>query len=200
MKTPFILASSSTFRQQLLKKIIPQFHCFSPDIDETAHEGESPEQLVSRLATQKAFTAKQHFSHGIVIGSDQVAVHQGEILGKPHNKTNATAQLTRFSNEQVTFLTALTLYNIQSGDTLSCIEPFTVFFRPLSDAQISAYLDAETPYQCAGSFKSEGLGICLFDKLCGDDPNALIGLPLLRLNQLLLQWGIDPLLLQPIEL
>ncbi|WP_105254765.1 Maf family protein [Pseudoalteromonas sp. T1lg75] len=195
MKTAFILASSSPFRQQLLKKIIPEFHHFSPEIDESAKADEKPEQLVRRLALEKAQTARNLYGNGLVIGSDQVALHNGDILGKPHTVAKAEAQLARFSGEKVTFLTSLALLDIETGKNTVIVEPFEVHFRHLSAEQIRLYVAKEQPLNCAGSFKSEGLGICLFEALKGDDPNALVGLPLLRLNQLLLDWGIDPLAL-----
>ena len=191
MKIPLILASSSEFRQSILKKINLPFSSFSPEIDEATRVNETPEQLVLRLAEQKARTATKHYAQGLVIGSDQVAVHQNQILGKPHTKSNAVAQLQLFSGQKVTFLTGLCLYNIEQNKSVSIVEPFHVYFRNLNKNQISAYCDAEQPYQCAGSFKSEGLGICLFEKLEGNDPNSLIGLPLIQLTKMLLDQGID---------
>ncbi|MCF6434233.1 nucleoside triphosphate pyrophosphatase [Pseudoalteromonas sp. MMG022] len=197
MKIPLILASSSPFRQSILKKFNLPFDYFSPNIDESPLEGESAEQLVLRLSELKAKSAQQHFAKGLVIGSDQVALHKTSILGKPHNKENAIKQLCRFSGDKVTFLTGLCLYDIESDTATTILEPFHVHFKELTEAQVSAYCDAEQPYQCAGSFKSEGLGICLFEKLEGDDPNSLVGLPLIRLNQLLAERGFDVLSLQP---
>lgn len=196
MKIPLILASSSQFRQSILKKINLPFSSFSPEIDESPQLGETAQQLVQRLAEQKAKTAHSRYSKGLVIGSDQVALHRGEILGKPYNKENAVAQLTAFSGDCVTFLTGLCLYDIESQTLSSVVEPFKVHFRDLSRAQISAYCDAEQPYHCAGSFKSEGLGICLFEKLEGEDPNSLIGLPLIQLTKMLAHHGIDVLTAQ----
>ena len=193
MQHPLILASSSPFRQSLLQKFNLPFSTFSPDIDETPHPKETPQALVARLSEHKARAAVQHFSQGLVIGSDQVAVFNQQILGKPHNKANAIKQLSLFSGNTVTFLTGLCVYDIQSNKTKTLVEPFNVTFRTLSQGQISAYCDAEQPYNCAGSFKSEGLGICLFEKLSGDDPNSLIGLPLIKLNQLLAEFGLDVL-------
>jgi len=193
MQHPLILASSSPFRQSLLQKFNLPFSTFSPDIDETPHPKETPQALVARLSEHKARAAVQHFSQGLVIGSDQVAVFNQQILGKPHNKANAIKQLSLFSGNTVTFLTGLCVYDIQSNKTKTLVEPFNVTFRTLSQGQISAYCDAEQPYNCAGSFKSEGLGICLFEKLSGDDPNSLIGLPLIKLNQLLAECGLDVL-------
>ena len=180
MKHPLILASSSPFRQSLLQKFNLPFSTFSPDIDETAIPNELPEQLVKRLSERKARAACDHFVKGLAIGSDQVAVFDGQILGKPHNKENAIKQLSLFSGQTVTFLTGLCVYDIASDKAKTLIEPFEVVFRTLTIEQIEAYCDAEQPYNCAGSFKSEGLGICLFEKLNGDDPNSLIGLPLIK--------------------
>lgn len=193
MKTPLILASSSPFRQSILKKLMLPFMSFSPDIDERAREDESAEQLVARLSELKAQASIKKYQKGIVIGSDQVALFNGEVLGKPHNKENAIKQLSLFSNNRVTFLTGLTVFDIESGKTVTEVVPFHVYFRRLTQTQISNYCDAETPYNCAGSFKSEGLGICLFDKLEGEDPNTLIGLPLIQLTKMLLEFGVDVL-------
>ncbi|MDC9514522.1 Maf family protein [Pseudoalteromonas sp. CST5] len=197
MKHPLILASSSPFRQSLLQKFNLPFRTFSPDIDETAIPNETPEQLVKRLSERKARAACDHFVKGLAIGSDQVAVFDGQILGKPHNKENAIKQLSMFSGQTVTFLTGLCVYDIANDKAKTLIEPFEVVFRTLTKEQIEAYCDAEQPYNCAGSFKSEGLGICLFEKLNGDDPNSLIGLPLIKLSQLLAEFNLDILAAQP---
>ncbi|KTF10480.1 Maf family protein [Pseudoalteromonas sp. H103] len=196
MKYPLILASSSPFRQSLLQKFNLPFESFSPEIDESPQANETPEQLVKRLSELKARAATQHFNTGLAIGSDQVAVFNNQILGKPHNKQNAIKQLSLFSANTVTFLTGLCVYDITSNKTKTLIEPFEVVFKALTREQIEAYCDAEQPYNCAGSFKSEGLGICLFEKLNGDDPNSLIGLPLIKLSQLLAEFGIDVLAAQ----
>ena len=196
MKTPLILASSSPFRQQILKKLNLPFSSFSPDVDESHLCDESPDELVSRLSLLKAKAANDNFKDGLVIGSDQVAVHDGKILGKPHTKENAIKQLQSFSGNKVRFLTGLCLYDIATDRQEIIVEPFNVHFKKLTRAQIEAYCDAETPYQCAGSFKSEGLGICLFEKLEGSDPNSLIGLPLIRLTELLTRFNVDVLLSQ----
>ncbi|KPH64243.1 septum formation inhibitor Maf [Pseudoalteromonas porphyrae] len=193
MKHPLILASSSPFRQSLLQKFNLPFDTFSPDVDETPHVNETPIALVSRLSELKARAATGLFKAGLVIGSDQVAIFDQQILGKPHNKENAIKQLSLFSGNTVTFLTGLCVYDILSNTTKTRVEPFDVTFKSLSHEQISAYCDAEQPYNCAGSFKSEGLGICLFEKLNGDDPNSLIGLPLIKLSQLLTEFGVDVL-------
>lgn len=193
MKHSLILASSSPFRQSLLQKFNLPFETFSPDVDETPHSNEAPNDLVMRLSELKAAAAADHFDQGLAIGSDQVAVFNGQILGKPHNKENAVNQLSLFSGQTVTFLTGLCVHNIQTGQSKTIVEPFNVTFKTLTTAQIGAYCDAEQPYNCAGSFKSEGLGICLFEKLSGDDPNSLVGLPLIKLSQLLAEFGLDVL-------
>lgn len=197
MTYPLILASSSPFRQSLLQKFNIPFESFSPDVDESALLNESPMALVSRLSELKAVAAYAHFKRGLVIGSDQVALFNDTILGKPHTRENAIKQLSLFSGQTVTFLTGLCVYNIETQCKKTIVEPFNVTFKTLTLAQISAYCDAEQPYNCAGSFKSEGLGICLFEKLTGDDPNSLIGLPLIKLSQLLAEFGLDVLSAQP---
>ncbi len=192
MKT-LVLGSTSPFRKSILEKLNLPFKCAKPNIDETALVNESPHALVERLAIEKAKAVAHQFSDALIIGSDQVAVCDGEILGKPHNFNNGVKQLTKFSNKSVTFLTGLCVYDCVSGKNISLVEPFVVHFNELSLAQIENYLKAEQPYNCAGSFKSEGLGICLFKKLEGDDPNTLIGLPLIKLVELLKEYGIDVL-------
>ena len=193
MKYPLILASSSPFRQSLLQKFNLPFDTFSPNVDESALNNEPPAQLVKRLSELKARAASKHFSKGLVIGSDQVAVFNEQILGKPHNKHNAVKQLSLFSGHSVMIFNWPVRLRSYIWESKTCIEPFNVTFKTLTDAQISAYCDAEQPYNCAGSFKSEGLGICLFEKLTGDDPNSLIGLPLIKLSQLLAEFGLDVL-------
>lgn len=191
--TQLVLGSTSPFRKALLEKFNVPFECAKPNIDETAFDGETPEQLVARLAEQKAKAVADQFPQGLIIGSDQVAVCDGNILGKPHTFENGVKQLTSFSGKTVTFLTGLCLYNASTDKAQVIVEPFHVSFRELTIDEISHYLRAEQPYNCAGSFKSEGLGICLFDSLNGDDPNTLIGLPLIRLHQLLKNEGFDVL-------
>lgn len=190
-----ILGSSSPFRAELLAKLRLPFAIASPDIDETAMENEQPEILVKRLSEQKAKAISSQFADALIIGSDQVAVLDGKILGKPGNHTNAVKQLLAVSGKTVRFVTGLALLNSKTGAMQSIVEPFEVSFKELSLAQIEFYLQQEQPYQCAGSFKSEGFGISLFSKLNGDDPNSLIGLPLIRLTDMLKAEGID--VLQP---
>lgn len=191
---PLYLASTSVYRRALLQKLTTQFSCVKPEVDESPLPDETAEALVNRLALAKANAVAATLSDGLVIGSDQVAVFQGEILGKPHTVANAEAQLKRFSGQAVTFLTGLAVVNAATGRVQQAIEPFVVHFRDLSTAEIRHYVAREQPLDCAGSFKSEGLGIALFDKLQGDDPNSLIGLPLIRLLAMLRDEGLNLLL------
>lgn len=190
-----ILGSSSPFRAELLTKLGLPFDAVSPDIDEQALPREQAVQLVQRLSEQKAHAIASDYPNALIIGSDQVAVLDGIILGKPGNHENAVSQLQAASGKTVQFLTGLALLNSQNGEMQSLVEPFEVSFKQLSFEQIDFYLKQEQPYQCAGSFKSEGFGISLFSKLKGDDPNTLIGLPLIRLIALLQAQGVD--VLQP---
>lgn len=190
------LASTSIYRKALLEKLTPNFNTAKPEVDETPLPGETAMALVERLAIAKAKAVADGLSAGLVIGSDQVALFAGDILGKPHTVDNAVAQLTQFSGHKVTFLTGLAVVDAATGEVHHCVEPFYVHFRSLSSEDIRCYVEREQPLNCAGSFKSEGLGITLFDKLEGDDPNSLIGLPLIRLHQLLKAHGRD-LLLHP---
>lgn len=192
MKT-LVLGSTSPFRKNILEKLNLPFDCAKPDIDESALPNETPQALVERLAIEKAKAVAPQFTDALIIGSDQVAVCDGEILGKPHNFDNGVKQLSKFSNKSVTFYTGLCVFDTTNNKALSLVEPFVVHFNPLSSAEIANYLTAEQPYNCAGSFKSEGLGICLFEKLEGDDPNTLIGLPLIKLVTLLKTHGLDVL-------
>ena len=188
-----ILGSSSPFRAELLTKLGLEFITASPDINEDGLEGEQAIKLVQRLAEQKARKIAEAHPNALIIGSDQVAVLDGQILGKPGNHQNAMKQLSAASGKAVNFLTGLALYNSQTKRMQSLVEPFEVSFKQLSEQQIDFYLKQEQPYQCAGSFKSEGFGISLFSKLNGDDPNSLIGLPLIRLIDMLNVEGIDVL-------
>ena len=188
-----VLGSSSPFRAELLAKLHLPFVTASPDIDESVHQGEAADALVLRLAQQKARAVARDFDNALIIGSDQVAVIDGQILGKPGNHENAVQQLRSASSKSVIFLTGLALFNSHNNTMQSIVEPFTVHFRRLSDAQIDCYLRQEQPYQCAGSFKSEGFGISLFSRLEGNDPNALVGLPLIQLIQMLDNEGVDVL-------
>lgn len=187
-----VLASTSPFRQQLLKKIGLPFVTASPQCDETPHQGESPQALVTRLAEEKARSCTIGQA-SLVIGSDQVCVINGEIVGKPHTKEQAIAQLLKQSGKAITFYTGLALYNSYSNKCLIEMDTFTVHFRHLSLKMATAYVEKEQPLQCAGSFMSEGLGIALFERLEGDDPNTLVGLPLIKLIKLLESQGMNVL-------
>ncbi|MBA6254485.1 MULTISPECIES: Maf family protein [unclassified Colwellia] len=192
MKT-LILASTSPFRKIILEKLNLAFKCAKPNIDETALADETAIELVERLAIEKAKAVAREFPNALIIGSDQVALSEGKILGKPHNFENGFKQLASFSGKVVEFHTGLCVFDSSTGKSLSLVELFTVHFKKLSTQEITAYLNIEQPYNCAGSFKSEGLGICLFKKLEGDDPNTLIGLPLIKLISLLKAQGLDVL-------
>lgn len=185
-----VLASTSPFRKALLTKLGLAFEVAAPEVDESPQANEHPAQLVERLACAKARKVAQQQPDALIIGSDQVAVIDGKILGKPGNHDKAVEQLQQASGKIVTFLTGLCLHNAANGQYQSEVVPFKVVFRALTDGQIENYLRAEQPYNCAGSFKSEGLGIALFERLEGEDPNSLIGLPLIRLIQMLEKEGI----------
>ncbi len=191
MSVPLYLASTSIYRKALLEKLTPNFQTAKPEVDETPFTDESPSDLVLRLAEAKARAIASTLTSGLVIGSDQVAVFNGQILGKPHTVDNAFAQLSSFSGNAVTFLTGLAVVDAQSQQAKVCLDPFVVHFRSLTAAEIQTYISREQPLNCAGSFKSEGLGITLFEKLEGDDPNSLIGLPLIKLHAMLKTFGLD---------
>lgn len=185
-----VLASTSPFRKAILEKLVLSFEVFAPDVDESPLPDESPHQLVERLACAKARKVAEAFSDALIIGSDQVAVIDDQIIGKPGDHTQAIKQLQQASGKTVSFLTGLCLYNAATSQYQSEVVPFKVIFRALSAQQIENYLQAEQPYNCAGSFKSEGLGIALFERLEGEDPNTLIGLPLIRLIRMLEKEGL----------
>jgi septum formation protein len=193
MKQTLILASSSEYRRQLLQKLLIPFSSISPKIDEAALAGEKPHQTALRLAQEKAKKIGSEYPHALVIGCDQVATLDGEQLGKPLNHNNATKQLQTMRGREVTFHSALCLYNAATGNMQAEVVPYLVRFRNLTDEQIENYLNKEQPYQCAGSAKSEGLGIALMERMLGEDPNALIGLPLIKLITMLQNEGISVL-------
>ena len=188
-----VLASTSAYRRTLLERLGMPFFTASPQVDETRGANERPEALVARLAESKARAVAEAHPGALIIGSDQVAVIDGEILGKPGGRQQAIDQLTRASGKTVTFYTGLCLLDASTGRARTVCEPFRVCFRSLTPTQIAGYVDREQPFDCAGSFKSEGLGIALFERLVGDDPSALIGLPLIRLLDLLHAEGVDVL-------
>lgn len=186
-----LLASSSPYRRELLSRLQLTFDCSAPQIDETAHPGELPENLVCRLASEKTQALAESHRNHLIIGSDQVAVLEQQILGKPHTLERARQQLQACSGKSVHFLTGLALLDSRSGTTqLDCVG-FTVHFRELDEHQIERYLRAEQPFDCAGSFKAEGLGISLFRATEGTDVTSLIGLPLIRLVDMLKEAGIE---------
>ncbi|MGM3176147.1 Maf family protein [Dickeya lacustris] len=191
---PLVLASTSAYRQSLLQKFGLPFHCARPDADETPIDGEHACELVQRLATNKARSLVTDYPSHLIVGSDQVCVLAGHIAGKPHTRENAIRQLSLASGHCVTFYTGLALLNSATGRLQCIVEPFDVYFRTLSAAEIAHYVDTDQPFDCAGSFKSEGLGITLFDKLVGRDPNTLVGLPLIALLELLRNEGVNPLI------
>ena len=186
---PVVLASTSPFRKELLQRLGITFTTAAPDVDESPLAGETPEALVKRLAEAKARAIGQSCK-GLIIGSDQVATTGSDILGKPGTHTRAAEQLQNLSGRLVTFHTGLCLLNSVTGEAEVDVIPFRVRFRQLDKGQIERYLQADQPYNCAGSFKSEGLGITLFEHMDGDDPTALIGLPLIRLTSMLAVAGV----------
>lgn len=188
-----ILASTSRYRHELLARLGLPFAAVGPKIDETRRAGEPAEAMVRRLAREKARTVAAQYPSAWVIGSDQCAVLDDQVLGKPGTHERAFAQLRAASGRSVVFHTGLCLMCIEQGFEHTVEVPFTVHFRKLEDAEIEHYLAKEKPYDCAGSFKSEGLGIALFEALEGSDPSALIGLPLIALCALLRKAGLDPL-------
>ena len=186
-----ILASSSKYRKLLLQRLGIPFECLSPDIDETAFENETPGELVERLATQKAEIISRKHPLAIVIGSDQLAVFDGRIIGKPGSHQGALNQLTSFSGQTVEFLTAVTVISRQTGYSERYTDCTRVCFRTLKHEEIESYLLREKPYDCAGAFKAESLGIVLFERVVNEDPTALIGLPLIRTAAMLCRAGLQ---------
>lgn len=193
MSRRLILASTSPFRQELLARLGLSFETAAPLVDETAQPDEAPEHLVARLAEAKARAVAAAYPDALIVGSDQVAVLDGHILGKPGDHATAVGQLKAASGRRVRFLTGLCLLDAKSGSAQVEVVPFDVVFRHLDEARIEAYLQREQPYNCAGSFKSEGLGIALFRRLDGEDPNALVGLPIIRLIDMLERAGFSVL-------
>jgi septum formation protein len=185
-----ILASGSPYRQALLHRLGLDFEAVSPDIAETPLLGEMPAALAVRLALEKARAVANRRPGGLVIGSDQVAVLEGRPLTKPGHREGAVGQLRRASGRRMEFFTAVCVLDAATGEARTELDLCSVQFRPLSDGEIERYVDREQPFDCAGSFKSEGLGIALFERFQGDDPNALIGLPLIRLVRLLEGFGV----------
>lgn len=188
---PLVLASTSIFRRELLARLDIPFQTVAPDVDETPLPNESAKQTSWRLARAKAQAAAEHYPDALIIGSDQVALLGDRQLGKPMTHDNAVQQLRSMRGQPVTFYTALALFNARTGDLQTEVAVNIVNYRELTDAQIQSYLLKEQPYHCAGSAKSEGLGIALISKIEGDDPNALVGLPLILLINMLLKQGVE---------
>lgn len=188
-----VLASTSPYRRALLARLGVPFTTRAPEVDEGRWPGESAEDLVVRLAAAKAWAVARDYRDALVIGSDQAACLDGRVLGKPGDRDRAIAQLEQASGRCVTFLTGLCLVAPPDGSQQCCCEPCHVHFRTLTRAQIEAYVDRERPFDCAGSFKAEGLGIALFEHIDGADPTALIGLPLIRLVRMFSAAGVDVL-------
>ena len=199
MSKKLILGSSSPYRKTLLERLTVPFECHSPNIDESPLNQESAEELVKRLSIAKAYAVhkerrqKINQSNDLIITSDQVAVMDKQILGKPLTVKKAVQQLTAFSGKKVSFLTGLCIFNQEDESYQYSLNQYHVYFRELSDIEIANYVTIESPLDCAGSFKCEGLGVCLFDKMEGDDPNSLIGLPLITLSKLLREVGVNPI-------
>ena len=190
---PLILGSTSAYRRELLQRLRLPFEVAAPDVDETPQPGERPPELARRLALAKARAVAQRHPSALVIGSDQVADLGGEPLGKPGTHERAVEQLRRMRGRTVIFQTAVAVVCIETGFEQLDLAPVRVRFRDLGDAEIETYLRAETPYDCAGSAKSEGLGIALLESIESDDPTTLVGLPLIRTARMLRAAGL-PLL------
>ena len=188
-----VLASTSPFRKELLARLQLPFDTASPEVDETRHPDEPPAAMVTRLAEAKARAVADRFPDALIIGSDQCAVLGEEILGKPGTHEAAARQLLASSGQRVVFHTGLCLLDSNTGETQIDDILYTVHFRQLTEGQIEGYLQKEQPYNCAGSFKAEGLGAALFQRMEGDDPSSLIGLPLIRLAAMLRAAGVDVL-------
>ena len=190
---PLILASSSRYRQALLQRLGLPFTAVAPRIDEAARPGERPAETALRLAEAKARAVAVAHPDALVIGSDQVAEFSGEPLGKPRDRTHALEQLRAMRGRTIVFHTGLALLNAGTGRCQTALVDVASTFRSLDDAALEAYLDREQPFDCAGSVKAEALGITLFTRIASDDPTALIGLPLIRLTDMLLAEGVSPL-------
>jgi septum formation protein len=191
IRRPLVLGSTSRYRQELLSRLRVPFKTVNPGVDETPLPGEAPQALALRLALAKAREVAQRFPEAVVIGSDQVADLDGLALGKPGTHERAVAQLRCMQGQTVIFQTAVAVVCLKSGFEQVDLAPVRVVFRALSDDEIERYLIAEQPYDCAGSAKSEGLGIALLERIDNDDPSALVGLPLIRTCQMLRAAGVQ---------
>ncbi len=192
-RPPLILGSTSRYRRDMLQRLRLPFDVHAPQVDETPREGEAPSALALRLALAKAHEVAERFPQAAVIGSDQVADLAGRPIGKPGDHARATQQLLAMSGQSVVFHTAVAVVCLAKRYEASALVPVTVRFRNLSEAEVEHYLRAEQPYDCAGSAKSEALGIALLHAIESDDPTALVGLPLIKTCELLRGAGIDPL-------
>ena len=190
---PLVLGSTSPYRAELLSRLKLAFDVIAPEVDESPRPGEAPPEIARRLALAKALAVAARAPDAIVIGSDQVADLDGEPLGKPGSHEAATDQLRRMSGRTVVFQTAVAVVCVATGFEQLDLAPVKVRFRRLADAEIEAYLQAEQPYDCAGSARSEGLGIALLDAIDSDDPTALVGLPLIRTCRMLRAAGVKVL-------
>jgi septum formation protein len=185
-----VLASSSPYRRELLSRFKLPFDVFNPDIDESPRTAEKAKEISVRLAREKAFKVAPHYSSSLIIGSDQTAECQNQIIEKPNTHTNAIKQLQFLSGQVVTFYTSLCLLNTQTKKLQECVVDFEVKYKKLNAEIIESYLLKEQPYNCVGSIKSEGLGITLLDYIKGVDPTAFVGLPLIELSNMLRNEGI----------
>ena len=185
-----VLASSSPYRRELLSRFKLPFDVFNPDIDESPRTAEKAKEISVRLAREKAFKVAPHYSSSLIIGSDQTAECQNEIIEKPNTHTNAVKQLQFLSGQVVTFYTSLCLLNTQTKKLQECVVDFEVKYKKLNAEIIESYLLKEQPYNCVGSIKSEGLGITLLEYIRGEDPTALVGLPLIELSNMLRNEGV----------
>lgn len=193
LRQQLVLASTSPYRRALLERLGVAFSVADPEVAEERRPGETPENMVGRLAEAKALAVASRFPDSLIVGSDQVAVSDGEILGKPLTHENAARQLRTLSGREAAFHTAVCVHNTRNGATRVRVVPCRVTFRTLDDAIIESYLAKEQPYDCAGSAKSEGLGIALVARIQSEDPSALIGLPLIALVDLLREQGLNVL-------
>lgn len=189
-----VLASSSSYRAQALAQLKLEFEIAVPEVDETPFEAESPQALVQRLAIAKTSMVAAHYSDAIVIGSDQVGFASGAILGKPGNFTGAVEQLYGMRGKSACFYTAVAVHDTRSSQTQVQVVTTDLVYRSFSLEEVERYVTLDEPFDCAGSFKAEALGIALFDEIRSADPSALIGLPLIALTTMLQRCGINPLL------
>jgi len=190
---PLVLASTSPYRATLLRRLGLEFSVCPPSVDEAPVDGERAAALATRLARAKAQSVSRHHAQSLVIGSDQTLAVDGELFGKPGSPQAAARQLRRLSGRTAQFQTAVCVAHAEGGHLLQACVPTRVTFRALTSAEIDAYVVREPAFDCAGSFKGEGLGIALCERMCSDDPTALVGLPLIALCSLLRRAGLNPL-------